>query len=430
MSDIAIKVEDLSKLYQLGTIGTGTLHKDLKRWYASVRGKQDPFMKIGQLNDRTKKQKSDFAWALKDINFEVKKGEVLGIIGRNGAGKSTLLKVLSKITSPSTGKITINGRIASLLEVGTGFHPELTGRENIFMNGAILGMRKWEIQKKLDAIIDFSGVEAYIDTPVKRYSSGMYVRLAFAVAAFLEPDILIVDEVLAVGDTEFQKKCLGRMKDVSINHGRTVLFVSHNMTAIQNLCSYGILLGNGALQSMSTSISDIIKQYLSETDNLNRIKEDEKIENEYFILNKLDVVNYDNEHRQRFLKTDSVFLNFHLHFKQVTPNLNFGFALYSNDHQLLFWSFFRDKNEDFYKSINLKSTIVIKAEIPSNLLNDGEYFVEVITGIHNVGWLIAPGSGFFKTAFLVEGGNYGISLLSSTKRPSLLFPILDYKIQY
>jgi lipopolysaccharide transport system ATP-binding protein len=262
MSDIAIKVEDVSKLYRLGKIGTGSFINDLRRFWYQVKGKDDPFAKFGVTNDRTKKAESQFVWSLKDINFEVKKGDVLGIIGRNGAGKSTLLKILSKITAPTTGQISINGRIASLLEVGTGFHPELSGRENIFLNGAILGMRKWEIQKKFDEIVDFSGVEAYIDTPVKRYSSGMYVRLAFAVAAFLEPEILIVDEVLAVGDAEFQKKCLGRMKDVSVNDGRTVLFVSHNIVAVQKLCTAGIILLNGRLE-FSGSIENAISEYLS-----------------------------------------------------------------------------------------------------------------------------------------------------------------------
>jgi lipopolysaccharide transport system ATP-binding protein len=260
MSDIAIKIENLSKLYQLGEVGTGTISKDLNRWWAKMRGNEDPYAKIGQVNDRTKKAESDFVWALKDINFEVKQGEVLGIIGRNGAGKSTLLKILSKITSPTIGKIYTKGRIASLLEVGTGFHPEMTGRENIYLNGAILGMRKWEIEKKFDEIVDFAGIEAYIDTPVKRYSSGMYVRLAFAVSAFLEPEILIVDEVLAVGDAEFQKKCLGRMKDVSVNDGRTVLFVSHNILALQNLCQVGLLLQNGQ-NVMFSEISTVLNKY-------------------------------------------------------------------------------------------------------------------------------------------------------------------------
>jgi lipopolysaccharide transport system ATP-binding protein len=248
MSDIVIKAEDVGKLYKLGEIGTGTISHDLNRWWAKVRGKEDPFAKIGQTNDRTAKGNNDWVWALKDINFEVKQGEVLGIIGRNGAGKSTLLKILSKVTTPSTGSIKVKGRIASLLEVGTGFHQELTGRENIFLNGAILGMTKAEVRSKFDAIVDFAGVERYIDTPVKRYSSGMYVRLAFAVAAFLEPEILIIDEVLAVGDMEFQKKCLGRMQDVSVNDGRTVLFVSHQMDAISRLCNRTIVLKNGEVE--------------------------------------------------------------------------------------------------------------------------------------------------------------------------------------
>ncbi len=233
---IAIKAENISKAYRIGEIGTGTLQSDLKRWYARTRGKEDPFLKIGETNDRAVKGTTDVVWSLKDISFEIEQGDAVGIIGKNGAGKSTLLKILSRVTSPTTGKITGNGRVASLLEVGTGFHPDLTGRENIYLNGAILGMRKKEITRKFDEIVDFAGVERYIDTPVKRYSSGMYVRLAFAVAAHLESEILIVDEVLAVGDAEFQKKCLGKMGEVSKGEGRTVLFVSHNMEAILRLC--------------------------------------------------------------------------------------------------------------------------------------------------------------------------------------------------
>ena len=261
MSDVAIKVENLGKQYRLGEIGTGTLSQDLNRTWARLRGKEDPFAKIGEANDRSKKGESDFVWSLRDVNFEVKQGEVLGIIGRNGAGKSTLLKILSKVTAPTTGCVKVRGRIASLLEVGTGFHPELTGRENIFLNGAILGMTKVEIRSKFDEIVDFSGVERYIDTPVKRYSSGMYVRLAFAVAAFLEPEILIIDEVLAVGDAEFQQKCLGRMKDVSVNDGRTVLFVSHNMSAVSQLCSHGLLMKNGRV-AYNDSMDNVISKYL------------------------------------------------------------------------------------------------------------------------------------------------------------------------
>lgn len=232
MSDTVIRVENLSKQYRLGMVGAGTLREDLIGLWYKIRGKEDPYLSLGETNDRSKAGNSDYVWALRDVNFEVKQGEVLGIIGKNGAGKSTLLKLLSRVTAPTTGSIKAKGRIASLLEVGTGFHPELTGKENIYLNGAIMGMRRSEISRKLDEIIDFAGVERYVDTPVKRYSSGMYVRLAFAVAAHLEPEILIVDEVLAVGDAEFQKKAIGKMQDVSSGQGRTVLFVSHNMKAV------------------------------------------------------------------------------------------------------------------------------------------------------------------------------------------------------
>jgi len=258
---VVIKAENVSKLYRLGQVGTGTLSHDLKRWWARTRGKEDPYLKIGMENDRTQKGVSDYAWALKDISFEVEQGDTLGIIGKNGAGKSTLLKILSRVTTPTQGNIKIRGRMASLLEVGTGFHPELTGRENIYMNGAILGMAKKEITAKFDEIVDFAGVEMYIDTPVKRYSSGMYVRLAFAVAAHLEPEILIVDEVLAVGDAEFQKKCLGKMGNVA-SHGRTIIFVSHNMQAVQSLCKSAIYLKEGRLQDFGET-SRVINNYLS-----------------------------------------------------------------------------------------------------------------------------------------------------------------------
>lgn len=265
---LAIKVENLGKAYQLGEIGTGTISRDLERYWAKLRGKEDPFLRIGENNDRTKKGNSDIVWSLKDLNFEIEQGDAVGIIGSNGAGKSTLLKILSRVTSPTTGNIKIKGRVANLLEVGTGFHPELTGRENIFLNGAILGMRKQEIAGKFDEIVDFSGVERYIDTPVKRYSSGMYVRLAFAVAAHLESEVLVVDEVLAVGDAEFQKKCLGKMNDVSKGEGRTVLFVSHNMQSIQNLCINSLLLKNGTLKQIGKT-SQIINKYLNEKRNQN-----------------------------------------------------------------------------------------------------------------------------------------------------------------
>jgi lipopolysaccharide transport system ATP-binding protein len=258
----AISVEGLSKAYQLGDFGTGTISRDVERFIARIRGKEDPFLRIGETNDRSTKGESDIVWCLKNLNFDIEQGDAVGIIGRNGAGKSTLLKILSRITSPTTGSIKIKGRIASLLEVGTGFHPELSGRENIYLNGAILGMRKSEIKRKFDEIVDFAGVERYIDTPVKRYSSGMYVRLAFAVAAHLESEILIVDEVLAVGDAEFQKKCLGKMGDISKGEGRTVLFVSHNIGAVEKLCSRGILLDNGK-NIINDKIHKVIDKYLA-----------------------------------------------------------------------------------------------------------------------------------------------------------------------
>ena len=262
----AIEFINVGKQYRLGVISTGTFSKDLNRWWAmNVLHKEDPYLKIGEVNVRSSKGASDIVWALRDISFSVEQGDVIGIIGKNGAGKSTLLKLLSRVTAPSTGEIKVNGRIASLLEVGTGFHTEMTGRENIYMNGAIMGMTKAEIKRKFDEIVDFSGCERYIDTPVKRYSSGMIVRLGFSVAAHLEPEILVVDEVLAVGDAEFQKKALGKMQEVSRGQGRTVIFVSHNMTAIHNLCQKGVVLKDG-MMDFSGHVDDAIDHYLKSTE--------------------------------------------------------------------------------------------------------------------------------------------------------------------
>ena len=262
----AIEFNNISKQYRLGLVSTRTISHDLNPWWqTAVLHKEDPYLKIGSVNDRSTKADSEYVWALKDIDFKVEQGDVVGIIGKNGAGKSTLLKLLSRVTGPTTGTIKARGRIGSLLEVGTGFHPEMTGRENIFMNGAILGMTKSEITKKLDEIVDFSGCERYIDTPVKRYSSGMMVRLGFAVAAHLDPEILVVDEVLAVGDVEFQKKAIGKMQDVSKGEGRTVLFVSHNMASIRQLCRTGILLDKGQV-SYSGSVTDTVAEYIRVSD--------------------------------------------------------------------------------------------------------------------------------------------------------------------
>ncbi|WP_417875141.1 polysaccharide ABC transporter ATP-binding protein [Xanthomarina gelatinilytica] len=294
-----LKAENISKQYRLGLVGTGTLSHDLNRWWAGIRGKEDPYLKVGSVNDRSTKADSEYVWALKDINFEVQQGEVLGIIGKNGAGKSTLLKILSRVTIPTTGEIKTKGRIASLLEVGTGFHPELTGRENIYLNGAILGMSKAEIKSKEAEIIAFSGCERYVDTPVKRYSSGMRVRLAFAVAAFLEPDILVIDEVLAVGDAEFQKKAIGKMQDISKGEGRTVLFVSHNMDSIMRLCTRAILMKNGNIIE-NGPVSKVIDKYLSTEFGASSYKKwDENNGND--IVKVLNV----KAHNQDFKQTDN-----------------------------------------------------------------------------------------------------------------------------
>ncbi len=295
-----LKAENISKQYRLGNVGTGTLSHDLNRFWHKIRGKEDPYLKVGAVNDRSSKAKEEYVWALRDINFEVQEGEVLGIIGKNGAGKSTLLKILSRVTSPTTGVIKTKGRIASLLEVGTGFHPELTGRENIYLNGAILGMTRAEITAKLDEIVEFSGCELYIDTPVKRYSSGMTVRLAFAVAAHLEPDILVVDEVLAVGDAEFQKKAIGKMKDISEGEGRTVLFVSHNMESITRLCTRALLMKNGSIIE-NGDVNKIIDKYLSSEFGTNSSKV------------------YSENNGNNIVKI----LEIHVHNEQYKPQINF-----------------------------------------------------------------------------------------------------------
>lgn len=333
MSQPAIIIENLSKQYRLGDVGTGTLSHDLKRWWYAVRGKEDPFAKVGETNDRTQKGNSEYVWALKDINLQINQGDAVGIIGRNGAGKSTLLKLLSKTTAPTSGSIKVKGRIASLLEVGTGFHPELSGRDNIYLNGAILGMRKREIDRKLDEIVDFAGIERYLDTPVKRYSSGMYVRLAFAVAAHLDSDILIVDEVLAVGDAEFQKKCLGKMGEVSQGQGRTVLFVSHNLSSVSQLCSRGIVLSKGTMIFDGTS-EESIDYYISE----NRVKD---INSKYYRTNDIEskiylmeaeILDYKKANKVEFDITETVWIKVVLNCKEFIPN-TYGYVVIKNESE-------------------------------------------------------------------------------------------------
>ncbi len=330
--NIILKAENISKQYRLGTVGTGTLSHDINRWWHRIRGKEDPYLKIGDVNDRSTKGSSDYVWALQDINFEVERGEVLGIIGKNGAGKSTLLKILSKVTAPTTGTIKSRGRIASLLEVGTGFNGELTGRENIYLNGAILGMTKSEITAKLDEIIEFSGCERYIDTPVKRYSSGMTVRLAFAVAAFLEPEILVIDEVLAVGDAEFQKKAIGKMQDISKGEGRTVLFVSHNMAAVKSLCTRGIVLEHGEMV-LNSGINEVVAYYQNSDSNESSY-EVGNLEKDLYVKS----VRFNRE-ISNFYSEDDIMIDFSIDFKARFGKNKFLIVQILNDlNQALFSS--------------------------------------------------------------------------------------------
>lgn len=331
MTKTVISVENLSKSYTLGTIGTGTFSHDLAVWWARVRGKPNPLLRIGETDHGNRV--GEEIWALKDVSFQVQQGEVLGVIGRNGAGKSTLLKILSRVTAPTSGEVKVKGRIASLLEVGTGFHPELTGRENIYLNGAILGMTKQEVTRKFDEIVDFSGVEKFIDTPVKRYSSGMYVRLAFAVAAHLESEILLVDEVLAVGDAEFQKKCLGKMGDVAHNEGRTVLFVSHNMGAVQSLCERGLIIQNGYALNCN-SITDVVSEYLMAYNALPKLPINERIDRlgiGEVRLEKIIMEGKDGKITNSIVAGSPVKFIFNLNF--WTEDINLIFTIYNSQQQ-------------------------------------------------------------------------------------------------
>lgn len=378
MSDIAIKFENISKQYRLGVVGTGTISHDINRWWHLIRGKEDPYLQVGQVNDRSSKATSDYVWALKNIDFEVRKGDVVGIIGKNGAGKSTLLKILSRVTSPTTGSIKAKGRIASLLEVGTGFHPELTGRENIYMNGAIMGMTKAEINRKLDEIVDFAGIEMYIDTPAKRYSSGMTVRLGFAIAAHLEPEILVVDEVLAVGDAEFQKKAIGKMQDVSRGEGRTVLFVSHNLNSVANLCNAGIVLENGTV-AFNGGCSGAIDFYTKnrDIDKSNKLKILNKGKKIWFTDFKIT----DNEGDLNITTNSSC--HFEVEFESLEEYYNMYIGIGINDsnevRQFTLFSKFYGQSYDIVKGKNKVSCFV--ESLP---LKPGEYLVELFLGSNEI----------------------------------------------
>ncbi len=363
-------------MYRLGEVGTGTLSHDLKRWWYKTRGKEDPFLKLGQENKRDTAG-GDYVWALKDVSFDVKQGEVLGIIGKNGAGKSTLLKLLSRVTAPTTGTLKAKGRIASLLEVGTGFHPELTGRENIFLNGAILGMTKEEIKRKFDEIVDFAGVERYIDTPVKRYSSGMYVRLAFGVAAHLESEILIVDEVLAVGDAEFQNKCLGKMKDVSSSQGRTVLFVSHNMGAVKNLCTHAVLMQNGTLRQDGQT-ADIIDAYLAGGNEVERYVE--WVPEERPSTNEIEVKSikvFDSKERLDTIltTTDEIKISIEYEVKAAIKDLRVALNLLTSDGVNVFST--SDFNFQEASRLRTPGHYTSHCYIPGKLLNAGVYVASI-----------------------------------------------------
>ncbi|PWN64714.1 ABC transporter ATP-binding protein [Chryseobacterium oncorhynchi] len=416
---LALKAENISKQYRLGEVGTGTLSHDLNRLWYKVRGKEDPYLKIGEANDRASKGNSDYVWSLRDINFEIEQGDAVGIIGRNGAGKSTLLKLLSKVTKPTTGKIYTNGRIASLLEVGTGFHPEMTGRENVFLNGAILGMTRKEIKRKFDEIVDFSGVERYIDTPVKRYSSGMYVRLAFAVAAHLESEILIVDEVLAVGDADFQKKCLGKMDDVTKGQGRTILFVSHNMTAIKELCQKGILLNQGEL-IYNGGIQNTIIEYQKNSERQSSYIHNGSLEtaigNENIRILEFSATPAQGD----FLDIESG-VKIRLRFYNYKENINLDttFELRTYEEAVVFHTgaFIAKNNSSQRKEYE------VEFEIPAHLLNTGNYYFKLMFGQdQKIPLFIANEIVGFEVENVKLGDN--ISVL-----PGIIRPEFDYKIR-
>ena len=419
---IVLEIENVSKQYRLGEVGTGTLQHDLKRWWANVTGKEDPFLKIGETNDRTSKGDSDYVWALKDINFQIEQGQAVGIIGRNGAGKSTLLKLLSRVTKPTTGSIKYKGRIASLLEVGTGFHPEMTGRENIYLNGAILGMTRREITRKFDEIVDFAGVERYIDTPVKRYSSGMYVRLAFAVAAHLESEILIVDEVLAVGDAEFQKKCLGKMGDVSKGEGRTVLFVSHNMAAVEKLCNSGIFLKNGTVDLIGKT-DKIIEHYLEDSfgetvgsriwENIETAPGNNNI--------KIVEFNIKGYNHPTLYSSSGLRIKFKIYNSKVDTTLGFNAKVMDKFDMTVF-----TLGQMVVKETSRKGYYDIEAIIPYAALNQGLYKIKVWFGEN--GTLIADfDDDLFQFEIISKMAENGVN---PDRLPGIIIPEIEYNISY
>lgn len=411
-----ISVEHLSKVYRLGQIGTGTLTNDLKVWWARKRGQPNPLLKIGQSENNHRG--SDTLWALEDINFQVQQGEVLGIIGRNGAGKSTLLKILSRVTAPTSGQIKVKGRIASLLEVGTGFHPDLTGRENIYLNGAILGMTTQEVRQKFDEIVAFAEVEKFIDTPVKRYSSGMYVRLAFAVAAHLEPEILLIDEVLAVGDLEFQKKCLGKIGDVA-KEGRTVLFVSHNMAAITMLCTRAVLLAKGSF-TCSGSAQEVVSQYINHPID-SAAFDPISIQSDEFSLNGLRVYQNGIDDPDLFITEQPVLVEYIYEVKTDVHGLRIGFDLVLKDGTVIFRTFDDDMQINFLKR---PGHYVAKCEIPPSFLSPSQYYLYPRIGIHGLKWIY---NGESRIEMKLQN-LAGVNSHYADPRPGVIMPGLKWEI--
>lgn len=402
MSNIVISVEHLSKTYRLGQIGTGTFAHDLNVWWAKVRGKPNPLLCIGEADHGNRG--GEEVWALRDVSFTVEQGEVLGIIGRNGAGKSTLLKILSRVTAPTSGKVKVKGRIASLLEVGTGFHPELTGRENIYLNGAILGMKRREIDHKFDEIVDFAEVEKFIDTPVKRYSSGMYVRLAFAVAAHLEPEILVVDEVLAVGDAEFQKKCLGKMGDVA-KEGRTVLFVSHNMAAIGSLCSASALLNKGQLVVWGTT-TEVISKYVGSDEN-------DGFTDDAVYFSDIEFV---DSSKNLIPSNRSFQVKFYIHLLQRLTNVILHFTLRNSENIVIFQERYRIKEIE----TNDKK-ILVSLNVPPLFIKPGGYSCTLKLLAESIGQEVRVVSRAYPLVFIMDG-------LSDLSAPGILTPLVKWNI--
>jgi lipopolysaccharide transport system ATP-binding protein len=420
---IILKAKNISKQYRLGVVGTGTISHDLNRWWAGIRGKDDPYLKVGAVNDRSAKSDNDYVWALQEINFEVQRGEVLGIIGKNGAGKSTLLKILSRVTIPTTGEIKTKGRIASLLEVGTGFHPELTGRENIYLNGAILGMTKAEIKAKEAEIIEFSGCQMYVDTPVKRYSSGMRVRLAFAVAAFLEPDILVIDEVLAVGDAEFQKKAIGKMQDISQGDGRTVLFVSHNMAAVKSLCTRAIVLEHGS--TVFEGYVDAAVDFYLNNENMqlgtgivNYL--DNQVGNDEIQLLQVSVTDKTQRIRTAFLQSEAIDVHIAFLAKTDLKGMRFNLSVKNSYGVVAFVT----SSHELTKAGVTKGEHKLKLTIPDFLLNKMQYTLTINAGIPGNRVLIEPIDVLLVD---IEGEHSGGSTFVE-KWPGLVSPKLEWTL--